>query len=187
MYEEFLALIILILPAYFANSTPVIFGGGTPVDFNKKFIDKKRIFGDGKTWRGLFAGLFFGSLAGWLEGQLCYSAVMESYFHPLISLTPSGSICSNFAFLGFLMASGTMFGDLFGSFIKRRLGMPSGHPSIILDQLTFLFFALLFIFPFMPNNFFTLNGVVFLIVLTYILHVSTNFIANKLGLKKVPW
>jgi CDP-2,3-bis-(O-geranylgeranyl)-sn-glycerol synthase len=65
--------------------------------------------------------------------------------------------------------------------------MPSGHPSIILDQLTFLFFALLFIFPFMPNNFFTLNGVVFLIVLTYILHVSTNFIANKLGLKKVPW
>ena len=25
-----------------------------PIDFGKKFIDKKRIFGDHKTWKGLF-------------------------------------------------------------------------------------------------------------------------------------
>jgi len=175
MYEDFLALIILIFPAYIANSTPVIFGGGASVDFKKNFSDGKRIFGDSKTWRGLFAGIIFGTLAGAIEDYLCTVGSIQS------------SLCTSYLKLGFLMAVGAMSGDLFGSFIKRRLGMPSGHPSIILDQLTFLFFALLLISPFLPDNFLTLTGLVFLVVITYILHTSTNFIANRLGLKEVPW
>lgn len=41
-------LLLFILPAYIANATPVLFGGGMPVDFRRKFIDGERLLGDGK-------------------------------------------------------------------------------------------------------------------------------------------
>jgi len=46
----------LMLPAYMANPTAVVFGGGTPVDMGKNWKDGRRIFGDGKTFRGLIGG-----------------------------------------------------------------------------------------------------------------------------------
>ncbi|MFH0818351.1 MAG: CDP-archaeol synthase, partial [Candidatus Micrarchaeota archaeon] len=64
MLENVLKLIILISPAYVANASPVILGGGPPIDFGKNFYDKKRILGDGKTWRGFFMGVFSGTLVG---------------------------------------------------------------------------------------------------------------------------
>jgi CDP-2,3-bis-(O-geranylgeranyl)-sn-glycerol synthase len=168
-------ILLFILPAYIANSTPVIFGGGMPVDFKRKFADGRRIFGDGKTWGGLLAGFCFGSLTGLLEAQLCYSAFIPS------------SLCMNFTVLGFVLSFGAMFGDLAGSFVKRRMGMKRGHPSLILDQLSFLLFAILLSLPYMPEGLLVVDSVVFLVVLTYLLHVLSNIVANRLGLKKVPW
>ncbi|NYZ79446.1 CDP-2,3-bis-(O-geranylgeranyl)-sn-glycerol synthase [Candidatus Micrarchaeota archaeon] len=167
--------LLFILPAYIANATPVIFGGGMPVDFRRKFKDGERILGDGKTWRGLLAGLCFGSLTGLVEAQLYSSAMLQ------------GVPGMNFLPLGFALSLGTMLGDLTGSFIKRRMRIKRGHPSLILDQLSFLLFALLFSVPFAPSGFFALDSLVFLVVLTYLLHVLTNIFANRLGLKKVPW
>ena len=46
-----------IFPAYCANATPVLAGGGTRMDFGKNFYDGKRIFGNNKTFRGFFFGL----------------------------------------------------------------------------------------------------------------------------------
>jgi CDP-2,3-bis-(O-geranylgeranyl)-sn-glycerol synthase len=168
-------LLLFILPAYIANSTPVIFGGGMPVDFRKKFIDGERILGDGKTWRGLLAGAFFGSLTGFVESQLCSSGSLSQV------------LCLNFLPLGIMLSLGTMLGDLAGSFVKRRMRINRGQPSLILDQLAFLIFALLFSIPYVPAGFFALDSLAFLFVLTYLLHVATNILANRLGLKKVPW
>jgi len=172
---DVILLVLFILPAYIANAIPVIFGGGMPVDFKRKFIDGERIFGDGKTWRGLFAGLCFGSLTGLLESQLCSFAVIPN------------SLCLDFIPLGFVLSLGTMIGDLAGSFIKRRMRMKRGHPSLILDQLSFLVFALVLSLHYVPNGLITLDAVVFLLVLTYLLHVLSNMVANRLGLKNVPW
>ncbi|MFA6036169.1 MAG: CDP-archaeol synthase, partial [Candidatus Micrarchaeia archaeon] len=61
---DLLSLLLLVLPAYFANSSPVLLGGGAPVDLRRNFSDGRRIFGDGKTWRGLVGGIFVGTLAG---------------------------------------------------------------------------------------------------------------------------
>lgn len=169
-------LLLFILPAYIANATPVLFGGGMPVDFRRKFIDGERLLGDGKTWRGLLAGLCFGSLTGLVESQSCSFAILPV------------SLCSlNLLLLGFVLSLGTMLGDLAGSFIKRRMRIQRGHPSLILDQLSFLLFALLFSIPYVPAGFLALYSVAFLFVLTYLLHVLTNIFANRLGLKKVPW
>jgi len=46
MYEIFKIIgqaIWLMLPAYTANPMAVVFGGGTPIDLGKKWIDGKRI------------------------------------------------------------------------------------------------------------------------------------------------
>lgn len=169
-----LQVLLFILPAYITNATPVLFGGGLPVDFGRKFTDRERILGDGKTWKGLLAGLCFGSITGLIEAELCYFAILP---------------CLNLQFLplGFVLSLGTMLGDLMGSFIKRRMKIKRGQPSVLLDQLSFLFFALLLSIPLVPTGFFALDSLVFLIVLTYLLHVLTNIFANRLGLKKVPW
>ncbi|HDS59894.1 MAG TPA: CDP-archaeol synthase, partial [Thermoplasmatales archaeon] len=37
----------LVLPAYLANASAVVLGGGTPIDFGKTWRDK-RLLGDGK-------------------------------------------------------------------------------------------------------------------------------------------
>ena len=45
-----------IFPAYCANATPVLAGGGPKMDFGRSFYDGKRIFGNNKTFRGFFFG-----------------------------------------------------------------------------------------------------------------------------------
>src|SRR6266487_2676688 len=52
------------LPAFVANPMAVVFGGGTPIDFGRTLSDGERIFGDGKTWRGLLGGTSSGALLG---------------------------------------------------------------------------------------------------------------------------
>src|SRR5947209_20442553 len=52
------------LPAFVANPMAVVFGGGTPIDFGRTLGDHERLFGDGKTWRGLLGGTFAGAFLG---------------------------------------------------------------------------------------------------------------------------
>lgn len=155
--------LIYILPAYVANATPVIFGGGNdPIDFKRKIFGK-RIFGDNKTIRGAVAGIICGTLLGLIESQ----------FIPYL-LT-----------IAFLLSIGTIFGDLVGSLIKRQMGMQSGKSFLIMDQYGFFVFALAFAYPF--GNLPALWGLAFLILLTGILHPLMNIIAHALKLKSVPW
>ena len=54
--SEVLNAVFFALPTFLANTTPLIFGGGIPMDFRKNWFDKKRILGDNKTIRGFVAG-----------------------------------------------------------------------------------------------------------------------------------
>jgi len=67
MYEE-LALIELAiwfgLPAWIANASPVLGGGGRAIDGGRFYRDGRRILGDGKTIRGFIVGIIFGVLTG---------------------------------------------------------------------------------------------------------------------------
>ncbi|MGC8699821.1 MAG: CDP-2,3-bis-(O-geranylgeranyl)-sn-glycerol synthase [Candidatus Micrarchaeia archaeon] len=154
--------IIYILPAYVANGAPVIFGGGKPLDFGKK-IKGKPIFGPHKTIRGLVFGIASGIIVG----------AIESLFLPYMLI------------LGIALSLGTHAGDLLGSFVKRRMGKKSGANMPIIDQYLFLVFALLFAYPF--GNAPGILGIVFLFVLTGILHKLTNVLAHRAKLKEVPW
>jgi len=164
IYSAILYPIIYIFPAYAANGAPVLFGGGNPLDFKKK-INGKRIFGDNKTINGTAYALIAGIAAG----------ALESLIFGLPYLLP----------LSILLASGAVFGDLIGSFVKRMLGMKSGASFPVMDQYGFVIFALAFAFR--AGHLPTLYGLIFILIITGLLHVLTNVGAHRLRLKSVPW
>jgi CDP-2,3-bis-(O-geranylgeranyl)-sn-glycerol synthase len=151
-----------IFPAYCANAVPVITGGGRPLDFGKKFFDGKPIFGKNKTLRGFIFGLAIGTAAGVVESLLFGYPVLFSLLSPLGALT----------------------GDLAGAFVKRRLGIAPGGLLPIIDQIDFVLGALLFS---LPLNMVYWQLAVAVLIITPPIHLLTNFLAYKIGLKRHPW
>ena len=137
LYQQIISALILIAPAYCANASPVIFGGGKPIDCEKKFFDGKPIFGSHKTYRGFISGLLIGTFVGWVQETFAPSAGL-----------PQGS-----TLLGFTLSIGALLGDLVGSFIKRRLNLKPGVSLPVIDQISFVVFALLLALVVEPNLF----------------------------------
>ncbi len=161
--NDLIVAVYLMIPAYIANSIPTVFGGGRSIDFGRKFIDGERIFGANKTIRGFLSGLICGSLA----------AVVEDLI-----------LINGFAFIGIIVSLGALSGDLFGAFIKRRLKLAPGFPLPLMDQLDFIFGAMLFAYP--VYNL-TLGAVFLLILITPPFHIFTNALAYTLKLKNTFW
>jgi CDP-2,3-bis-(O-geranylgeranyl)-sn-glycerol synthase len=164
IYSVIIYPILFILPAYAANGAPVLFGGGTPLDLGRR-LRGRPIFGKHKTIRGLLAGICSGIIVGFAESLMPVYGFMLG--------------------IGLLQALGTHAGDLLGSFIKRQRGMKEGKRSLLTDQYLFLTLAILFSVPLghLPGVY----GIIFLFVLTGIMHPLTNFLAHMLRLKEVPW
>ena len=154
--------LIFIFPAYCANATPVLAGGGKPMDFGKNFPDGKRIFGNNKTFRGFFFGLAVGIAVGLVECMLFNYPILFSVLSPL----------------------GALLGDLAAALLKRRLGIAPGGLLPIVDQVDFVVGAIVFSLPLAMISW---ELAVAVIVITPPIHLFTNFLAYKLKLKKNPW
>jgi CDP-diglyceride synthetase len=106
---QFLILLML------ANGTPVIAKKALgryysyPLDGNLTFADGRPVFGRSKTIRGVTLAVLVTTAAA-----------------PIIGLGWR---------IGFLVGSFAMAGDLFSSFCKRRLGLPSSSRASGLDQI----------------------------------------------------
>ena len=146
-----------ILPAYVANATPVVLGGGPPLDMGKKFVDGRRILGQGKTIRGFVCGLVAGTVVGLLQGSI---------------------------WLGFLLALGALLGDMAGSFVKRRLNLKRGSAAPGLDQLGFVVGALILASLIEAPGWATIAVI---LIVTPPIHLATNFAGYKMGFKSRPW
>jgi CDP-2,3-bis-(O-geranylgeranyl)-sn-glycerol synthase len=162
--ESLLVLFIYIAPAMVANGTPVILHGPPPIDFGKRMPDGRRVFGDGKTWGGLLAGITAGTFVGIVEWPFL-GAVHIAF----ASMASVGALC----------------GDLFGSFLKRRVGLERGAEAPVLDQLGFYIFALIFLY--IAGISFSIYAELIWAIIIYALHRLTNWAAYMLGLKSVPW
>ena len=151
-----------IFPAYVANATPVLAGGGTKMDFGKNFFDGKRIFGNNKTFRGFFVGLAIGIAVGLMEVAVFNFPVLFALLIPL----------------------GALLGDLTGAFIKRRIGIAPGGLLPIVDQVDFVIGAVVFSIPLAIINW---EVAVTVLLITPPIHLFTNFLAYKMKLKRNPW
>jgi CDP-2,3-bis-(O-geranylgeranyl)-sn-glycerol synthase len=105
----------LLMLLMLANGTPVIakkmFGGrySYPLDGNLTFADGQPVFGRSKTIRGIVLAVLVTTASA-----------------PIIGLGWK---------TGLLVGSFAMAGDLFSSFCKRRLGLPSSSRASGLDQI----------------------------------------------------
>lgn len=173
MLETIINSFWFILPAYCANFFPLLLRGTHPIDFGKNFSDMQRWLGDGKTIEGVIGGILFGIFIGML--QIYALAFIPHLPFPLINhslLTIS------------LLSSGAIFGDLFGSFIKRRFGIKRGGPAPLLDQLDFLVFSLAIVSLVETID---LSYVLFLIIITPFIHNQSNIFAFLFRIKNKPW
>lgn len=166
----------ILLPAYFANATPVIAHGLYPVDFGKRWLDGNRIFGDGKTIEGFVVG----TLAGFFVGV--FQLVMQPRLPEVFDF--SAQIPQMTFLLAFIIPFGALVGDLAGSFIKRRFGLSPGTDAPFLDQLNFIFGAAFFAMWFVTIS---IEMFFLMLIITPVIHRLANIFAYKIKAKKVPW
>jgi len=158
-----------IFPAYCANAAPVIFGGGKPMDFGKKFFDGKPFLGSHKTFNGFLAGIIVGTLVA-LAQTIIYEQVLFEY----------GSQFQYSILLGFMLSLGALTGDLVESFIKRRLNRSPGSSLPVADQIDFILGAFLFSIPVSPPS---LLAALIILLVTIPIHLLTNLGAALLNMK----
>ncbi len=87
------------------------------VDGGHGLADGRPLLGPSKTWRGIVGALLAGALAGWALGFGAKTGLLTGML--------------------------AMLGDLFSSFLKRRLGIPPSGMALVLDQLPESLFPLL--------------------------------------------
>jgi len=184
----------LVLPAYIANASALLVGGGTPVDFRKNWKDGRRILGDGKTWWGLFSGAFLGITAGFAfsivaiyvnKSEFSFLGISDFGRYPLM-IPIIASICF-----------GALLGDIIESFFKRRVGKKRGEDWIPFDQidliagvlfLSFIIAGLLQITGITSYNWFfenfTIWHILVLLVLTPFFHLFSNYVNKKIRARK---
>jgi CDP-2,3-bis-(O-geranylgeranyl)-sn-glycerol synthase len=183
--EAALAGVWLMLPALIPNSAAVLFGGGRPMDLGRSWR-RKRILGDGKTWRGFFGGSLTGVAFGMIQMGLAGLLGSESSWG--FGDWP-WSLCVVLS-LGF----GAMIGDSLGSFVKRRLNIGRGNKAPVLDQYNFVAGAIVLVLIFQSGWFIDhyiegngIFGLILFLIVVPLLHRGVNIIGYKLGKKNVPW
>jgi CDP-2,3-bis-(O-geranylgeranyl)-sn-glycerol synthase len=81
--ETVLSAVYLFLPSYFANASPVVLGGGEPLDGGRKWLDGKPFLGSHKTVKGTLFGVIVGTVAG---------DIVASFFKRRWNLRPGESM-----------------------------------------------------------------------------------------------
>jgi CDP-2,3-bis-(O-geranylgeranyl)-sn-glycerol synthase len=165
----------IMLPSYLPNPVAALFGGGTPIDLGRNWRDGRRILGNGKTYRGLAAGI----IAGILVGLLQITLVPEGWGLPVQTVSSV-----------LILAVGALAGDLAKSFAKRRIGRDQGEQWLGFDQYDFVAGAFLFLLIGDPTWLFTwvsLPVFIMILIISPLLHRVVNIIGYLAGIKKVPW
>jgi CDP-2,3-bis-(O-geranylgeranyl)-sn-glycerol synthase len=167
--DDLIWAVFIVLPAYFANGvpvlTPLIFKWRVPVDLGYTFIDGRRLVGDNKSVQGVILGVVSGLAIGELQ-----SILLNDYA---------------FVTRALVLSLGSVYGDLLGSFIKRRLKIEPGKSLPIIDQMSFILIAIILYVTFFKDL--DKIQILFILGITPVIHLIANIFAYLLGIKKVPY
>lgn len=143
MLKTILIMYITLAPAIFSGvlnmiwcKLPILKKLKYPIDFNKNFIDGKRIFGDNKTYKGLLGYVILNILCSVIHGIICNTFNLNNlnYFYMNHNNTLSFNIL-----IGLLLGLGYSLFELPNSFLKRRLGISEGKSTSGLSKIFFIF------------------------------------------------
>lgn len=166
-------------PAYIPNNAAVLAGGGRPIDGGRT-LGGARLLGDGKTWRGTLVGTLAGAVV----------ALALNALAPVVAGVTGFSIPTFPPLVMLALPFGAMVGDIAASGLKRRTGRERGAAFPGLDQYDFVVGSLVFAALAALDWFvatFTPPVLVVVLVLTPALHLGTNLVAYRAGLKSEPW
>lgn len=146
-----------------ANGAPVVAGKilrqrwSAPVDGGLNWFDGRPLLGESKTWRGIVSGALFCTLFAMAAGQ--------------------GLV------FGLLFGVLALAGDLFTSFVKRRLGLLSSARMPWLDQVPEAAFPMLLAMGWGLVN----AWVAFLVVVVFtLLNMWISPLLFRLGIRRQP-
>jgi CDP-2,3-bis-(O-geranylgeranyl)-sn-glycerol synthase len=172
------------LPAGIANTTPALFARIPfikknflwPLDFGRKFKGK-RIFGENKSIFGLITGALMAILVVYLEKQIFINSdfVREFSYLNYNEINP--------VILGSLLGIGALAGDAVESFFKRQKGVKSGDAWFPFDQIDYILGGLLLASLYIDLR---IETYFYILVIWFLLHLTTNFIGFHVGLKDKP-
>ena len=178
MFEHYLSLLYLTIPAFAANMIPIAAARinlwphlAWPLDGGRTFRGHP-ILGANKTFRGLLTGILLGIIIALIQ-----------YFLPFFELIKQPDILMTILF-GAAAGFGALFGDGVASFFKRQLGVASGRPLIPLDQIDYVLGFIICTIPFVS---WALWDILFLLVFAAIANPIVNGTAYLLGIKKTYW
>ena len=140
-----------------------------------KKINNRPILGQNKTFRGLIFGIIFAIIIAFIQFILYNNNILVD-----IAIIDY----SNWLLIGVLLGSGAIFGDLVMSFVKRRMDYEPGRSFVPFDQIDFVIGALIFIYPLVILS---LDKILVILFLSFILHVIVNHIAFYSGIRKEKW
>ena len=153
-------LILLII----TNGSPIIarvvFGQrfDSPIDFGRKIKDGQPLLGSSKTFRGVIAAT-------------CMAIIVSMLF--------------GFSWkVGLLIGVWAMLGDLFSSFVKRRLGMVPSSMALGLDQIPESFFPLVAVSSMLRLGWWQ---IVTLVVLFVVVELLLSRVLFKLKIRNRPY
>jgi len=172
------------LPAGVANMMPIFAARvpqlkhlDAPIDFGKSFRGK-RIFGAHKTWRGLVAGIIFGTITLYFQQLLvAHSGWLQSWTSPVdYAQLPT-------LVLGPLFAIGALGGDAIESFFKRQVNIPPGHGWFPFDQTDYIIGASIASVPFVSLSLWQYFG---LVLMWLVIHLAASATGYLIGVKERP-
>lgn len=157
-------LIHLLVLIIIANAAPIILRWlmksrlNTAIDFGYRLADNNPLFGSSKTWRGAVGAVIFTSPAAVLLGYSLDTGIMIAVY--------------------------AVLGDIFSSFIKRRLGMKPSSMAALLDQVPESLLPAV-----MLREAFELDAqsIIILVCVFIIAELLLSYIFFKLGIRKTPY
>lgn len=129
-----------------------------PVDFGWVWLGRQPVLGPSKTWRGIAGALLASTAAAYLLGM--------------------GTL------IGLVVGSLAMAGDLFSSFVKRRLGIPSSGMALGLDQIPEALFPLLWLKAGLHLSYF---HVLWLTAAFFVMELAISRVLYRLNIRKQPY
>lgn len=168
------------------TKTPIYKKLKKPIDCGKNFSDGRRIFGDNKTFIGFFSMMIFCCISQLIEGIILNSLDMSARneFYIRHENTPIFNII-----IGILLGAAYMIFELPNSFIKRRIGIPSGKTAkgiagkifFIIDQLDSMIGVMLILYAASGISF---GKYLLYVFLGGVTHISVNAILYASKIRK---
>lgn len=175
---NFFTIFLIFLPAFLANASPVV-AKNIPIIRELSWPIHEKIFGKNKTVRGLITGILVGMLTG-----------LVLYFsrHLFVRYLPNYTTIYNLyyswwqaLFIGGILATWALIGDMGKSFIKRRLGKKPGTMFQPWDGIDYMVGAIIFVLPWYSM---TLSAMIFLLIIGPLLSLAMNTLAYTIGWKE---